>query len=224
MGMKYLIKIDRIAAWVLLASMFTYFVSGYGMTKGIIDANLALNLHTKYLPTVIILAFALHTPFAIHLALKRWRMWNIFTKSSLILIYVLFVAGFMYYEYFYTRPVTPASTGTTTNTSTQNVTNTTGEDDDDEEGINTQANATPTTNNAGTNTTKTFTTSELSVYNGQNGQPAYVAVDGNVYDVSRLFTGGYHFTHFAGKDLTGEFYSQHAKSKLANYPIIGQLK
>ena len=32
--------------------------------------------------------------------------------------------------------------------------------------------------------TKTFTKEELSKYDGQNGQPAYVAIEGVVYDVS----------------------------------------
>ena len=31
---------------------------------------------------------------------------------------------------------------------------------------------------------KIFTKNELAQYNGQNGQPAYVAVQGVVYDVS----------------------------------------
>ncbi len=33
---------------------------------------------------------------------------------------------------------------------------------------------------------KTFTLEELKQFNGQNGQPAYVAVDGVVYDVSNV--------------------------------------
>jgi predicted heme/steroid binding protein len=217
--MKYLIKIDRLAAWALLGSILTYFISGYGMTKGIIDPVLALNLHTKYLPTVIILSFAIHTSYAIHLALKRWRIWNIYTKTSLIFIYVLIVTGFLYLEYSYIRPI-PASSNTQS-PSTITQTTTTGEKDD-ENGVtvNTQGNTGTQTQTAA----KTFTAAELTNFNGKNGQPAYVAVDGSVYDVTRLFASGFHFTHFAGKDLTNEFYSQHAKSKLANYPIVGQLK
>ena len=33
-------------------------------------------------------------------------------------------------------------------------------------------------------TEKTFTLAQLAQYDGQNGQPAYVAVDGVVYDVT----------------------------------------
>lgn len=32
---------------------------------------------------------------------------------------------------------------------------------------------------------KTFTREELAKFNGQNGQPAYVAISGTVYDVSK---------------------------------------
>jgi predicted heme/steroid binding protein len=216
--MKYLIKIDRIAAWVLFASMFAYFISGYGMTKGIIDSVFAANLHTKYLPTVIIFAFALHTSFAIHLAFKRWRWWNLFTKILLISFYIIITTGFLYYEYLYIQPV-PKVENTVQNTG--NITK--GEDDEDENG-NTPSVVQNTPNTQTTNTVKTFTVSELSAFNGQNGQPAYVAVDGSVYDVTRLFKNGFHYSHFAGRDLTGEFYAEHAKSKLAKYSIIGQLK
>jgi Predicted heme/steroid binding protein len=36
---------------------------------------------------------------------------------------------------------------------------------------------------------KQFTLEELKQYNGENGQPAYVAIDGIVYDVSMSILG-----------------------------------
>jgi predicted heme/steroid binding protein len=222
--MKYLIKIDRIAAWMLFASMLAYFVSGYGMTKGIIDPAFAASLHTKYLPTVIILAFSLHTSFAIHLALKRWRWWNLFTKILLVVFYVTITLGFLYYEYLYVQPIPKIENtqGGAANTTTQQ-TNIKNDDDDDDEGT-VQTTPQAVTNTPTTSTVKTFTVADLAKYNGQNGQPAYVAVDGSVYDVTKLFKNGFHYSHFAGRDLTNEFYAEHAKSKLAKYSIIGQLK
>lgn len=47
---------------------------------------------------------------------------------------------------------------------------------------------------------------ELSLYNGKNGAPAFIAYKGRVYDVSNsfLWLGGVHqVLHSAGTDLTG---------------------
>jgi predicted heme/steroid binding protein len=70
---------------------------------------------------------------------------------------------------------------------------------------------------------KNFTLSELGRYNGENGQPAYVAVNGVVYDVTTVFVRGKHFTHLAGQELTGAFLRQHVPSALSGYPVVGML-
>jgi hypothetical protein len=82
--MRYWIEIDR-AAWVLFVSMIVYFIIGYGMTMGIIDARFSTKMHLDILPIVALLAFVLHTGFASQLALKRWNIWNGFSaiRSSL---------------------------------------------------------------------------------------------------------------------------------------------
>lgn len=70
---------------------------------------------------------------------------------------------------------------------------------------------------------KTFTLEELAKYDGKDGRPAYVVVDGLVYDLSSVFYQGMHYQHVAGKSLTKEFYSQHTKEALENYAIVGKL-
>lgn len=72
----------------------------------------------------------------------------------------------------------------------------------------------------------TFTASELAKYDGTNGNPAYIAVDGIVYDVSNVaeWKGGSHFGRYqAGKDLTDAIKqdSPHGVSKLASVPVVG---
>jgi predicted heme/steroid binding protein len=59
---------------------------------------------------------------------------------------------------------------------------------------------------------RTFTREELTQYNGLNGNPAYVAVNGVVYDVTNhpTWAAGTHFGLQAGMDLTAEFMSCHA--------------
>lgn len=83
--------------------------------------------------------------------------------------------------------------------------------------------------NSNTNTTsKTFTLEQLKTYNGQNGNPAYVAVNGTVYDVTnaRKWKNGKHEQGIvAGADLTNMMSkSPHGNSVLNGLPVVGTLK
>ena len=74
---------------------------------------------------------------------------------------------------------------------------------------------------------KEFTLEELAQYDGSGGKPAYVAVNGIVYDVSIEATwgGGTHFGLYAGKDLTAQFQGCHGmESILSKLPKVGILK
>jgi predicted heme/steroid binding protein len=92
----------------------------------------------------------------------------------------------------------------------------------------------PTTGTDGTtsvqsteSTQKVFTLSELSQYDGKNGQPAYVAVDGVVYDVTSAkdWNNGSHQGYSAGKDLTQEIKkAPHGTKILSGLPIVGILQ
>ena len=73
---------------------------------------------------------------------------------------------------------------------------------------------------------KEYTLEELAQYNGSNGKPAYVAIEGIVYDVSNLETWdeGMHFGLMAGQDLSEQFYSCHGIVQiLKNAPKVGTL-
>lgn len=76
-------------------------------------------------------------------------------------------------------------------------------------------------------TSKSFTAEELASYNGKNGKPAYVAVNGIVYDVTNnpAWAAGTHFGQLSGKDLSTVFLSCHPdQSVLKAIPAIGELK
>lgn len=75
---------------------------------------------------------------------------------------------------------------------------------------------------------KVFTLEELATYNGKDGQPAYVAVDGVVYDVtaSPEWTNGEHKMGVtAGQDLTDiiKEKSPHGVAILEKFPVVGKL-
>src|SRR5690625_4591960 len=88
-----------------------------------------------------------------------------------------------------------------------------------------------TTEDADTQTTEegqVFTLEDLSEYDGQDGNPAYVAVDGVVYDVTDVgaWAGGNHLGGLtAGADLTEEIsQSPHGESVLDGLPVVGTLE
>ena len=72
-----------------------------------------------------------------------------------------------------------------------------------------------------------FTLEQLAQYDGKNGGPAYVAVNGVVYNVSnnRLWAGGNHFWGLsAGRDLSAEFASCHPGAMvLSVLPVVGYM-
>lgn len=73
----------------------------------------------------------------------------------------------------------------------------------------------------------TFTLQELSKYDGKNGNSAYVAVNGTVYNVTNNATwaAATHFGLTAGKDLTNEFASCHAGQPILNkLKVVGKLE
>lgn len=75
---------------------------------------------------------------------------------------------------------------------------------------------------------RTFTIDELSTFNGLNGNPAYVAVDGLVYDVTFApgWKNGVHeLGYVAGSDMSNVIESYpNGREALKDLPIVGTLK
>lgn len=99
--LKIFIKLDRLSAWILLIVIIAYGVTGYGLTKGLISTDFSMALHLGWLGGICLLAFIIHTSWAIHLALKRNRLWNIYSKIALVSFYILLTLFFLWVHFFY---------------------------------------------------------------------------------------------------------------------------
>ena len=75
---------------------------------------------------------------------------------------------------------------------------------------------------------KEFDAEELARFNGENGNPTYIAYDGKVYDVSesKLWRSGQHMNrHRSGGDLTSDMQAApHEGNVLERYPQVGVLR
>ena len=68
--------------------------------------------------------------------------------------------------------------------------------------------------------------SELSQFNGKNGNPAYVGYKGKVYDVTESYQwgDGEHLGHIAGKDLTDQMeIAPHGEDIMERMKVVGLL-
>lgn len=226
--MKILLKIDRLSAWILLIGMILYFISGFGMTKGIIGADLSRKIHLDWLTLLIIIAFVFHAGFATRLALIRWQLWNKSTGAIWALFFIAFLSYFIYVDRFY-RPAADKTASEDVSgspngkvTTNENSSSSESMDDTDEAQSDLSSNAPSASNSSSINNQITvFNTSTLAKYDGKNGKPAYVAVDGKVYDLTGVFITGKHYSHYAGRELTNAFLSYHASRTLSRYPVVG---
>lgn len=87
--------------------------------------------------------------------------------------------------------------------------------------------ATPVQTPSAANGTLALTLEQLKQYDGKDGNPAYIAVDGVLYDVSNdnNWKNGSHKGYTAGRDLTDAILgkSPHGTSVLDSVPVVGKL-
>lgn len=72
-----------------------------------------------------------------------------------------------------------------------------------------------------------FNLAQLERYDGKEGRPAYVAINGVVYDVTNnpYWKNGKHFGAEAGDNMTNTFYECHANdiNVLNKLPVVGKV-
>ncbi len=73
-----------------------------------------------------------------------------------------------------------------------------------------------------------MTPEQLKECDGRDGRPAYIAVNGTIYDVSastRWQEGNHEGAHQAGADLTEELkQAPHVRSVIERFPVVGRLE
>ncbi len=100
---RYLFRINRISAWVLLVFMILFLISGYAWADNIImPVQQARWLHTR-LDTYLVIFFLLHALISIKFALKRWKLrrHEIIVNISLSLIGLAAFASVLGIKYLY---------------------------------------------------------------------------------------------------------------------------
>lgn len=99
---RYLIRISRISAWILLVLMIIFLVSGYAWADRIImPVGQARWMHTQ-LDTWLVIAFLVHALISIKFALKRWRIQSdALVNVSLLLIGMAAFISVLWIKYLY---------------------------------------------------------------------------------------------------------------------------
>jgi len=96
----FLIKLNRFSGWALLVLIIAFIISGYGITKGIVDPVKAKRLHEVILPIPTFIFFVIHIGINIKLALTRWRLGSQKWINFYVIILSLFFLLFFFWLYF----------------------------------------------------------------------------------------------------------------------------
>jgi len=221
----FMVKLDRAAAWILFFTMIAYALTGYGLAKGFADYETASRMHLAGLGVLALPAFIIHTAWGIHCALRRWGIWNVFSKIILALFYFGLAAFFLYLHFYYEAP-SANQRAAENNPVAQKYTKDDEDEREDEDEDNRVGAAAGKSGNepAAKQESPAFNKAELARYDGRDGRPAYAAIDGKVYDLSEVFKRGQHKGYASGQDLSEAFHSKHAQSILSKFKIVGEYR
>ena len=85
LGGKWLDRIDNWGVWLLLFVVLAYVLTGYGMTKNIMDPLIAKYIHARLLPLPLFLFFLVHVLKPVRAQFKNWK---IFKNDEVLDVYV----------------------------------------------------------------------------------------------------------------------------------------
>jgi hypothetical protein len=87
---KIFATIDRHSRWILLVIMLFFILTGFGITKNIMDQRLAKQLHENILPIPFYVLLLLHVFYPLPSNLVRWKA---FKSETVAAAYVYFLAA-----------------------------------------------------------------------------------------------------------------------------------
>jgi len=84
LGEKFLNGIDKFGVWILLALILAFMLTGFGMTKHIMDPVLAKYIHSRILPLPLLIFLCIHIIKPVR---NQFKKWNIFNNERILDIY-----------------------------------------------------------------------------------------------------------------------------------------
>jgi hypothetical protein len=98
---RFLIKLSRIASYILIVIIVLMLITGYRLTGHFvfITRGFANTLHSIYFNITFIFLFTIHSLTAIRFALIRNKIKGKYIDILLIAIGVAFIAGFIYFAF-----------------------------------------------------------------------------------------------------------------------------
>jgi len=98
---KFLIKLNRLFAYILIPLVIAILITGYRNTEHFtfINRGVANLLHSVWLNLAFLIIFTVHSIIGIKLALIRNKVNAKYLDALLILIGILFIAGFAYFAF-----------------------------------------------------------------------------------------------------------------------------
>ena len=72
--LNFLVAVDRHGRWILAVLMLSFIITGLGITKNIMDSQLAKQLHENVLPPLLYLLFVIHLVIPLRAKFLQWEV------------------------------------------------------------------------------------------------------------------------------------------------------
>ena len=99
--MKFLIKLNRVLAYLLIPIVIAILITGYRNTGyfTFLNRGVANLLHSIWLNIIFLIVFTVHSLIGIKLALIRNKIKARYLDAILLIIGIIFIAGFLYFTF-----------------------------------------------------------------------------------------------------------------------------